>query len=80
MRYYAHQVFRAGSRFINALTGGEGDSTFSAWSYHLWVDHNSTWGKWRVQLVDACFGPDHCKLSYDWHVQRELLQLDFPGE
>lgn len=76
MRYHLFQIFRASSRLLNALTGGEGDSTFSAWSYHLWVDHGSWWGKWRVKVLDALLGKDHCKISYEWHVQRDLLHKD----
>jgi hypothetical protein len=76
MKYYFFQIKRASSRLLNALTGGEGDCTFSAWSYHLWVDHGSSWGRWRVLILDGVLGKDHCKISYDWHVQRDLLYKD----
>jgi hypothetical protein len=73
MRYHLLQVFKASSRLLNALTGGEGDCTFSAWSYHLWVDKGSSWGKWRVWALDCLLGEHHCKHSYEWHVHKDLL-------
>jgi subtilisin-like proprotein convertase family protein len=76
MRYWFMQVFRASSRLLNAVTGGEGDSTFSAWSYYLAHDHNSAWGRWRVKVVDSLFGQGHCKESYVWHLERDLLHKD----
>lgn len=77
MRYWIEQVGRALSRLLNAVTGGEGDSTFSAWSYHLLVQ-GKPWGAWRVDFVDGLPGnyPGHCKEAYDWHVERHLLERD----
>lgn len=61
---------------LNALTGGEGDSTFSAWSYHLHMNKQSVWGTWRVKWIDRMLGVDHCKKSYEWHQQRDLISKD----
>lgn len=76
MRYWIIQVTRASSRLLNALTGGEGDCTFSAWSYHLAHDRQRKWGKFRVRVIDGMFGTDHCKNSYLWHRSRDLLHID----
>jgi hypothetical protein len=77
MRYWIVQVARALSRLLNAVTGGEGDSTFSAWSYHLMLRNKRT-GKWRVKFVDSLFfnKPGHCKEAYEWHTERRLLERD----
>lgn len=77
MRYWFVQVFRASSRLLNALTGGEGDSTFSAWSYHLMVKGKRS-GYWRVKIIDSLFfnGAGHCEAAYRWHVERGLLERD----
>lgn len=61
---------------LNALTGGEGDSTFSAWSYHLVKHKQSTWGAWRVKVIDGALGEGHCERSYDWHMTRDLISKD----
>lgn len=77
MRYWFTQVLRALSRLLNALTGGEGDSTFSAWSYYLLIRGKRT-GEWRVRFVDALpFNyPGHCREAYEWHKERRLLERD----
>lgn len=81
MLYYAYQVARAADRLLNALLGGEGDSTFSAWSYYMLVQ-GSRWGRWRVAIVDAMpFNyAGHCKDAYDWHVKHDLLTIDLPED
>lgn len=76
MKYYFLQVFKASSRLLNALTGGEGDSTFSAWSYHLKVDKQSAWGSLRVKCVDYMLGEGHCQGAYNWHKEHDLLKID----
>lgn len=75
MRYWIAQVGRASSRLLNALTGGEGDSTFSAWSWHLKIRNKRT-GSLRVRVVDFLVGTNHCQKAYDWHVERRLLERD----
>lgn len=76
MRYYVIQVLRASSRLLNALTGGEGDSTFSAWSYHLHMNKHSAWGAFRVKWIDRMLGAGHCERSYAWHMARDLITKD----
>lgn len=61
---------------INALTGGEGDVTFSAWSHHLKINKQSVWGIWRVAVVDFMLGEGHCASSYEWHQQHDLIRKD----
>ena len=76
MKYYAFQVSRASSRLLNALTGGEGDVTFSAWSYHLMINKHSAWGALRVKWVDHMLGEGHCARSYTWHEAHDLIRKD----
>lgn len=73
--WWCMQVARSSSRFLNAVMGGEGDTTFSAFSYHL-VLSGSRWGRIRVALVDAILGADHCKDSYAWHAERRLFEFE----
>lgn len=73
--WYCVQVGRALTRLLNALLGGEGDSTFSAYSWEL-QRRGSAWGVWRVALVDAVFGTGHCLDSWAWHDARGLFQIE----
>ena len=69
------QIGRASSRLLNAILGGEGDVTFSAYSYELYL-HGSVWGDLRVALVDALLGSGHCRQSWDWHHERRLFEIE----
>lgn len=76
MRYYLTQVGRASSRLLNAVTGGEGDCTFSAWSYELFRN-GSRVGYWRVRFVDWLNRePGHCYTSWVWHEAKGLIARD----
>lgn len=53
MRYWLTQIGRAASRLLNAALGGEGDCTFSAWSWELKrradaIDLESVHGEWQA--------------------------------
>lgn len=76
--YWVVQILRASSRLLNALTGGEGDSTFSAWSWHLAIQPGLAGkiGRLRVAVVDRFAGAGHCEAAYAWHAQRDLLARD----
>ncbi len=76
MKTYITQVLRALSRLLNALAGGEGDTTFSAASWGLALK-GSRWGRLRVKLIDWLNGtPGHCKAAWEWHRDRGLLVKD----
>jgi hypothetical protein len=77
VRYWLAQVGRALSRLLNAVCGGEGDCTFSAWSWHLALK-GSAWGWFRVRFVDALpgNGKGHCAEAYAWHVLHDLFSED----
>jgi hypothetical protein len=75
MKWWLYQVFRASSRLLNALTGGEGDTTFSAYSWEL-KRRGSLWGKLRVSVIDRIAGYDHCLASWEWHEERRLFEHD----
>lgn len=76
MRYWLYQNGRALSRLLNAFTGGEGDTTYSAYSYYL-VVHNKRSGIIRVTVIDWVFGKNHCKIQYEWHLERDLFAKDY---
>lgn len=69
------QVARATSRMLNAVCGGDGDTTFSAGSYDL-VVRGSPWGPRRVRFVDGLpfNAPGHCEEAWGWHVLHGLLE------
>ena len=73
MRNWLLQVGRALTRLLNALTGGTGDTTFSARSWHL-KQKGAVLGHIRVWLVDRINRePGHCKTAWEWHRQRGLI-------
>jgi hypothetical protein len=75
-RWYLRQIGRACSRLLNALAGGEGDTTFSAGS---WAGKlaGTRWGATRVAFVDWLNRqPGHCESAYHWHRDRGLLEQD----
>lgn len=84
MKWWFSQNFRALSRLLNAFTGGEGDTTFSAYSWQLATQRTGwmgRWGMWRVWWVDLVMGwitgkPDHCYESWVWHTKHDLFQKD----
>lgn len=69
------QVGRALTRLLNAICGGQGDCTFSAWSWEL-QRQGSRWGRWRVAFVDWLMKPGHCYRAWLWHDRHDLLGLD----
>jgi hypothetical protein len=73
--WWLTQIGRASSRLLNAVLGGEGDVTFSAYSYELM--RNGAWiGTVRVTVVDAVLGPGHCYESWLWHHERRLFEIE----
>lgn len=75
-RWHFDQVFRASSRLLNALVGGEGDTTFSAGSWTAFLSGSRT-GRWRVAVVDWLNRDEgHCRRAWEWHRDRGLLELD----
>lgn len=76
MRYWLAQIGRALSRLLNALFAGEGDCTFSAWSWELRM-RGSGWGPLRVRVVDWLNRtPGHCETAWQWHAAHGLLAKD----
>ena len=73
--WHGIQVARAVSRLLNALMGGEGDTTFSAYSWHL-KQKGKRIGLVRVVLVDRLFGSGHCEDACEWHRERRLFEDD----
>lgn len=78
--WYLAQVGRAASRLLNAVTGGEGDTTFSAYSWHLKVSgrHRASraYGAARVFIIDAVAGHGHCAEAHAWHRDHRLFEID----
>ncbi|CTQ67084.1 hypothetical protein [Roseibium alexandrii] len=79
-RWHVMQIGRALSRLFNACTGGEGDTTTSAYVYRLAVVGGRKLGlpgRWWVAAVDWLLRePGHCKDAYHWHLTRDLFQDD----
>jgi hypothetical protein len=76
LTYWLRQVGRALSRLANAVAGGEGDCTLSAWS---WEMHRlgSRIGTVRVVVIDRINrDPGHCHTAWLWHDERGLLDRD----
>lgn len=73
--WWCMQVGKALSRLLNAILGGEGDTTFSAYSYHLLLA-GSRWGRIRVAFVDSLLGRGHCRESWAWHAARRLFEAE----
>lgn len=67
------EIARGMSRVLSALWDGQGDCTFSAWSYRMVVT-GKPWGPPRVRFVDALNDePGHCAEAYSWHKDHGLL-------
>ncbi len=67
------EVGSALSRLLNAICGGDGSVTFSAASWDLRI-HGSSWGRWRVEVVDRLNRHDgHCREAWHWHRDRGLI-------
>lgn len=70
------EIARSMSRVLSALWDGQGDCSYSAWSYRM-VVHNKPWGPPRVRFVDWINGePGHCYEAYLWHEAHGLLERD----
>ena len=76
LSWYFLQVGRASSRLLNALCGGEGDTTFSAYSWYLATDKGCGIGRLRVRIVDAIRYKGHCQDAYYWHREHRLFEMD----
>jgi len=80
MRWYLAQIGRASSRMLNAVLGGEGDTTFSAYSYHLAMNGrrpiSRAYGRARVAIVDGLLGLGHCFEAWSWHHERGLFEIE----
>jgi hypothetical protein len=78
--WYFSQVGRALSRLFNALMGGEGDVTFSAYSYELSINEgraiSRTYGALRVAIVDFIAGKGHCAEAWRWHHEHKLFEIE----
>jgi hypothetical protein len=73
--WWIAQIGRASSRLLNAILGGEGDVTFSAYSEELRL-RGDTWGVLRVKFVDTFMGKGHCADSWQWHQERRLFEIE----
>lgn len=75
-RWWLRQVGRALSRLLNALTGGEGDTTYSAASWAAKAAGEPL-GAARVRFVDWLNGgKGHCFAAWVWHRDHGLLSDD----
>ncbi len=77
LRWYAVQVSRGASRFFNALIGGEGDTTISAYSYYLALQGRRRLGipaRYWVRVIDHFLGEHHCLQGYTFHRERRLFE------
>lgn len=75
-REQRREIARGMSRTLSGCWDGQGDCTFSAWSYRM-VVHGKEWGPWRVRVVDALNDePGHCFEAYLWHARHGLLDRD----
>lgn len=74
------EIARGMSRTLSGIFDGNGDTTFSAWSY-LMVLKGKEWGPRRVAFVDWLNrSPGHCKRAYDWHQRHGLFDEDSGAE
>ena len=78
---YWMQLGRALSRLLNALTGGEGGTTFSAFSAELALYGRGLarrWGRLRVWFIDRVLlrDPTHCARAWLWHEEHGLFTWD----
>lgn len=72
MKNFLLEVFSCFSRFINVITGGSADMTFSARSHleNLWTEQVIDWFFLRV------FGEkDHCKVWWIAEVRRSQQNI-----
>lgn len=70
------EIARAMSRVLSAEWDGQGDCSYSAWSYFM-VVHGKRWGPWRVRVVNALNNdPQHCQDAYAWHERHGLFDRD----
>lgn len=70
---WLHESASGGSRFLNALLGGDGAVTYSAacWAARL---AGTRFGALRVRMVDALnSSPGHCQRAHRWHAERRLI-------
>lgn len=76
-RYWWQQVLRALSHLLNGLTGGEGDCSYSAWSYER-LRRGEAGAAELVAWVDGLpfNGPGHCARAWEWHRQRGRLERE----
>jgi hypothetical protein len=70
---YRMEIARGLSRTLNAITDGDGDTTFSAQSYENLL-LGLPGAERRVRLVDALpgTGPGHCQRAWEWHAAHGL--------
>lgn len=67
------EILRGMSRTLSGLFDGNGDITFSAWSYWM-VLRGKKWGPARVKFVDTInFSEGHCYRAYLWHDAHKLF-------
>jgi len=79
LRWHGRQLLRAVSRLINAIRGGEGDTTWSAGSWARKLA-GSRLGVLEVRLIDRLNRePGHCEAAWLWHRDRGLLVDDGLG-
>lgn len=70
------EIARSMSRVLSACWDGQGDCSFSAWSYRM-VIHGKPWGAPRVRFVDWINDEEgHCLDAYLWHEKHGLLDRD----
>jgi hypothetical protein len=78
--WHLMQIGRALSRLFNAVTGGEGDTTTSAYVYKqslLGKTKLGIPGRAWVSVIDFVLrDPGHCLSAYHWHLERNLFQDD----
>lgn len=77
MRDWLYQVGRALTRLLNALLGGEGDTSFSA---RTEAEARAGRPGWVgvAMLIDAVMGHGHTAAAHAWHAERGLLDREVP--
>jgi hypothetical protein len=69
------EIARGMTRTLSGVWDGQGDCTFSAWSWHMKV-RGKKWGATRSAVVDWLSSPGHCERAWAWHQAHRLFDRD----
>lgn len=74
------EILRGMSRTLSGCFDGNGDVTYSAWSYWMAL-RGKEWGPRRVAFVDAVNrSKGHCRRAYEWHEAHKLFDETIGGK